>query len=431
VDSGDSPTKLGLYYAQAVSRFDGESKSRPLPLTQTVRLLKRGHMQNYKLFTVVFVVLLTACTLANNQTELPKTAIPPTETSFPTQTSAPTLTPTPTAVGTPTPVPLDNVEGTLFFDYNGNGLRDENEPPIPNFGVCIKSKDICATTDKDGHFSFISIAPEGANISLSFVDPNATNPALAFRYINRWLNEMKLPAYEKDGIKVPEQRLNDISISELSNGFIAKARSNVSIGLTQGFLTLPFDHKSWFFIYNWVDLNPEKGAVHNYNGITRVSTFHQDVVNQPLAVLDGHDGIDFAVKNGTKVYASIPGEVIDISTFEPDNGRILIRTRIGAKEYKVNYGHVAKFLVGSGDKIRKGQVIAIIGKTTELHFQVLTLPSQNEPCKYFGFPSRPDDYHPEETPRLDPYRDEQNPICVSYWTVDNNPQYAISENPQP
>jgi len=28
--------KMGLYYAQAVSRFDGESKSRPLPLTQTV-----------------------------------------------------------------------------------------------------------------------------------------------------------------------------------------------------------------------------------------------------------------------------------------------------------------------------------------------------------------------------------------------------------
>jgi len=36
MDSGDFATKLGLYYAQAVSRFDGESKSHPLPLTQTV-----------------------------------------------------------------------------------------------------------------------------------------------------------------------------------------------------------------------------------------------------------------------------------------------------------------------------------------------------------------------------------------------------------
>jgi hypothetical protein len=39
MDSGDFAVKLGLYYAQAESRFDGESKSRLLPLPNPLGIL--------------------------------------------------------------------------------------------------------------------------------------------------------------------------------------------------------------------------------------------------------------------------------------------------------------------------------------------------------------------------------------------------------
>jgi len=39
MESGDFAAKSGLYYIQEVSSFDGESKSRPLPQTQTVKPL--------------------------------------------------------------------------------------------------------------------------------------------------------------------------------------------------------------------------------------------------------------------------------------------------------------------------------------------------------------------------------------------------------
>lgn len=67
---------------------------------------------------------------------------PATPTPTPTDTPTLTYTPSPTLTLTPTnsPIPLVNLEGILFFDYNGSGLREENEPPISNFKVFYRQK---------------------------------------------------------------------------------------------------------------------------------------------------------------------------------------------------------------------------------------------------------------------------------------------------
>ena len=55
--SGDSPAKLGLYYAQAVSRFDRESTPAPLPLTPDVSWQSKqqgeGTMEQTAILSVV------------------------------------------------------------------------------------------------------------------------------------------------------------------------------------------------------------------------------------------------------------------------------------------------------------------------------------------------------------------------------------------
>lgn len=57
-------------------------------------------MHNFLLSIVIFLGLLTACTSANLQTEIPATKIPSTETLIPTFTYLPTLTPSPTLTPT-------------------------------------------------------------------------------------------------------------------------------------------------------------------------------------------------------------------------------------------------------------------------------------------------------------------------------------------
>lgn len=80
------------------------------------------------------------------------TAVAPTEvpTATPTDTptSTPTATPTPEPTNTPTPIPTYALSGTVFFDYNGNGLRDEGEPPIE--GAPIRVAGLSTTSGPDG-----------------------------------------------------------------------------------------------------------------------------------------------------------------------------------------------------------------------------------------------------------------------------------------
>ncbi|MGC8786195.1 MAG: DNRLRE domain-containing protein, partial [Anaerolineae bacterium] len=53
----------------------------------------------------------------------------PLPTSTPTRTATPTNTPTPTVTLTPTPIP-GRIEGMVWNDWNGNGVRDIGEPGL-------------------------------------------------------------------------------------------------------------------------------------------------------------------------------------------------------------------------------------------------------------------------------------------------------------
>jgi biotin carboxyl carrier protein len=350
-----------------------------------------------------------------------------TPTPPPTPTSTSAATPTSTPTETPTPLPLAGLGGALFFDRNGSGLQEGGEPPIQGFGVCTtppRGSQVCVQTDLDGHYAFEQIAPVGTRLHLSFVDPNGDDPVLAFQYISVWNKPAVIPAYQMSGIQVPEQHLDDTEVASLEAGIVVQVGERKEIGLMQGFLTLPLRQDSWFFEYNWVDLEPAKDAVRNYAGVTRMATSRRDVANQPLATLDGHDAVDYAIHNGTIVFAAAPGVVLVTQMFDQGNGKMEVRSSISGKRYVVNYGHMAVFLVREGSQVERGQAIAATGRVEELHFQLLCAPSQAEPCKYFGVPSRPDDNHPSSTPRLDPYRDTFTSGCVSYWTKDNDPQFA-------
>jgi len=357
-------------------------------------------------FLAAIVFILTACNTA---------------TPAPTSTPLPTSTPPPTATITSSPIPLVNVEGVLFFDYNGSGLREDEEPALPNFEVCIKAKAICVKTDENGKYEFKNIAPEGTTFSLSIVDPNVNNPALAFRYINYWKGKVTIPAYEKNGIQVPEQNLDDTVVIPVDRGVTVITGAKNEVGLMQGFLTSPFLCGQSSPIGLWYDHDTRGGYSLNYAGEKNPLVAQEGGQTRLVGGWDNHDGTDFAVPIGTTIIASAPG-IVNWADYIPNERRPLAITidHFTNREFATGSGHHSVLLVERDDPIYRGQIIALSGKSgsswPHVHFDV---------------------FHPHReingrVPTIDPFgtlfETDDTQSKLSQWSVFNTIICAIGRN---
>lgn len=85
-----------------------------------------------------------------------------------------------------------------------------------------------------------------------------------------------------------------------------------------------------------------------------------------------HDGIDIKVKEGTLIKASGDGRAVYVSTMRGYGNMVIIKH---ADDFYTVYAHNKKNLVKDGDKVSKGDVIAIVGDSgnaegSHLHFEV-------------------------------------------------------------
>jgi len=99
-----------------------------------------------------------------------------------------------------------------------------------------------------------------------------------------------------------------------------------------------------------------------------------------------HYGIDFANKIGTPIYATSDGEIIT-TVYDQEYGKVIkIRHNNG---YETRYGHLHSFLVVIGDRVRKGQIIGLMGNTgmstgPHLHYEVILGGNKVNPSKYLN-----------------------------------------------
>jgi murein DD-endopeptidase MepM/ murein hydrolase activator NlpD len=85
-----------------------------------------------------------------------------------------------------------------------------------------------------------------------------------------------------------------------------------------------------------------------------------------------HPGIDIAVAIGTPIRASGGGTVTETGR-DPEYGLFVLVTHPDG--YQTMYGHASRLLVGEGDEVSSGQVIALSGSTgrssaPHLHFEI-------------------------------------------------------------
>ena len=100
-----------------------------------------------------------------------------------------------------------------------------------------------------------------------------------------------------------------------------------------------------------------------------------------------HNGTDIAVAVGTPVKSPWRGTVSETYTNSAGGKQVIINHPNG---YRTGYAHLSAFLVSAGQKVRRGQVIALSGNTgvstgPHLHFTLRKDGERIDPESVFNF----------------------------------------------
>lgn len=100
-----------------------------------------------------------------------------------------------------------------------------------------------------------------------------------------------------------------------------------------------------------------------------------------------HSGIDFKAPIGTPVLATADGEVVISKTNKGGYGKHIVIQH--DEEFKTLYSHLSELKVKVGDKIKRGEVIGLVGSTgtsvrPHLHYEVIKAGKKVDPVEYFN-----------------------------------------------
>jgi murein DD-endopeptidase MepM/ murein hydrolase activator NlpD len=152
--------------------------------------------------------------------------------------------------------------------------------------------------------------------------------------------EVDFNLLEKDVLIAPQNRIVKRGTKSVPKELTLATEGNMAIPLKSGVYTLTSE------------FGPRN------TGIPGASTFHK--------------GIDLAAPKGTPIYASAGGTVHFAGTGTGYGLYIRIKHDGGVE---TRYGHCSQLLVKKGEKVKKGQIIALVGNTgissgAHLHFEV-------------------------------------------------------------
>lgn len=105
-----------------------------------------------------------------------------------------------------------------------------------------------------------------------------------------------------------------------------------------------------------------------------------------LGIYTNHNGLDLSAKTGTPVYAAADGTV-EIAMYNYSYGNYVLLYHEGG--VATLYAHASKLLVKEGQKVKKGDVIMLVGSTgystgPHLHYEVRVSGTRVDPLKYYN-----------------------------------------------
>ncbi len=112
--------------------------------------------------------------------------------------------------------------------------------------------------------------------------------------------------------------------------------------------------------------------------------------------LQSHQGVDYAIPEGSRVFATADGRVKEVSRRSSTSGQTVVIDH--GNGYETSYSHLSKINVRKGQEVRRGEIIALSGDTglslaPHLHYEVRLNGMRVDPIHYFFMELTPSEYH--------------------------------------
>ena len=129
--------------------------------------------------------------------------------------------------------------------------------------------------------------------------------------------------------------------------------------------------------------------------LTLLTAGYGTILNPFYRTLKSHQGIDYTIAEGSSVFATADGVVKEISDKNSTLGKTIVIDH--GNGYQTSYSHLLSVFVRRGQKVQRGDVIALTGNSglslaPHLHYEVRYNDLRVDPIHYFFMELTPDEY---------------------------------------
>lgn len=112
--------------------------------------------------------------------------------------------------------------------------------------------------------------------------------------------------------------------------------------------------------------------------------------------LVSHQGVDFTVPEGSRVFATADGKVTEVKNKTTTSGKYVV-IKHGSSGYTTQYNHLSRINVKVGQNVKRGDIIGLTGNTglsltPHLHYEVKFNGMRVDPVHYFFMELTPSEY---------------------------------------
>lgn len=134
-----------------------------------------------------------------------------------------------------------------------------------------------------------------------------------------------------------------------------------------------------------IDCVPSIQPVNNKQ-LTLLAAGKKPLINPFHRAMREHHGVDYLVPEGTAVFATADGVVKTLSEKNSTHGKAVVIDH--GNGYETSYSHLLDIRVRKGDRVRRGDIIALSGNTglsfaPHLHYEVIYNDMRVDPVHYF------------------------------------------------
>lgn len=143
-----------------------------------------------------------------------------------------------------------------------------------------------------------------------------------------------------------------------------------------------------------IDCVPAVQPINNRQ-LTLLAAGKKPLINPFHRTMREHHGVDYLVPEGTAVFATADGEVKSLTEKNSSHGKAIVISH--GNGYETSYSHLLDIRVTKGQKVKRGDIIALSGNSglsfvPHLHYEVRYRDTRVDPVHYFFLELTPKEY---------------------------------------